>query len=915
MNPSSRSRRRVLASARHALLILGSLALGAATQAQTPLIFTHTKAALPGDTLTLHGAYFVQGANQPQVWFDQITGSTDTPNAETQAATVVSASENLLHARVPATLPKGLYAVFVKCGAFTSAHVWVNRAEAWQTLDLAGSKINPGRAFRLYGWSLDLPGATPQVWFENTATLARTAATVTNLDRANFLTLTAPASLAAGQTYRLIVNNGHGGTYGETTGPVLACVATPADPLNLGVPWAGEYAFATSNVYNVKTDTRLALHAVGDGVADDSAAIQAACDAASAAGGGQVYFPAGTYNLGATVLRPGKKVVLKGAGMNASTLVGTINPKTVHSTLGTVYHMGFIDLALTGGQIRFNSGSPDGGPVVFVRARIDTTGGAGLDVGGVKVGTLVKDSEIIARATTGKYVFVSAGTENLLMKNCYVQWSDGRLWAGAGRNLQIDDNTFARTVATDDSAPYEYGGWALDRSSQVAFIDNIFEKIGSGPIPQANDGETILDQAPPKLGGGHVTGATATTFTDSARAWAANELPAAGAHVFILDGPGEGQVRKIVSNTATTATLDAAWSITPTTASTYAVTWLGSQWLIAGNLFQNCPRTVWFYSSSNADVAVIDNTFINSGDIYIRSDQRLNDGHGRFSLFRNVLVQGNEMLNTDHVYPSQIIAHAVAAIAGETRLGNGFWDVAFRGNSIDSIRPSLTNNNGHGLNGEGYFSIGLGAGVVGGTEGAKGVLFDRNAARDLDFGFTLGSGAYQTAIFKPELSNVGTAWQNLTLSGASQAALNTVYVAPPATALIVDNSAATGVTITGAWTSSAADPGYHGTNYLHDGDAGKGTKSVRFSPTLATAGTYEVYLRWTASTSRANNVPVTITHAGGTASTQVNQKVNGGEWVLLGSYAFNAGTAGNVLVSTTGTSGYVVADAIKFEKQ
>jgi hypothetical protein len=133
--------------------------------------------------------------------------------------------------------------------------------------------------------------------------------------------------------------------------------------------------------------------------------------------------------------------------------------------------------------------------------------------------------------------------------------------------------------------------------------------------------------------------------------------------------------------------------------------------------------------------------------------------------------------------------------------------------------------------------------------------------------------------------------------------------------IIVDNGDATGVAVNGAWTSSSATAGFLGQDYLHDGNGGKGTKSVRFTPPLPTTGLYDVYLRWTAAGNRSANVPVDVTHANGVTTFTVNQTLNGGTWARLttsGPLTFNAGTSGNVLVRTTGTSGFVVADSVRF---
>ncbi|MFB9273778.1 glycoside hydrolase family 9 protein [Cohnella cellulosilytica] len=134
-------------------------------------------------------------------------------------------------------------------------------------------------------------------------------------------------------------------------------------------------------------------------------------------------------------------------------------------------------------------------------------------------------------------------------------------------------------------------------------------------------------------------------------------------------------------------------------------------------------------------------------------------------------------------------------------------------------------------------------------------------------------------------------------------------------AVIVDNRDIDNVSIVGAWTSSNAGTGKYGPDFLQDGNADKGAKSVTFTPELAEfgSGTYRVYAMWSSHDNRASNVPVDIVHADGTATVTLNQKTGGGVWLLLGTYRFETGAPGSVTVRTDGTNGYVVADAVKFE--
>lgn len=132
--------------------------------------------------------------------------------------------------------------------------------------------------------------------------------------------------------------------------------------------------------------------------------------------------------------------------------------------------------------------------------------------------------------------------------------------------------------------------------------------------------------------------------------------------------------------------------------------------------------------------------------------------------------------------------------------------------------------------------------------------------------------------------------------------------------VIMDNTDSTGVILTGAWTSSTGVSGYYGSNYIHDGGTGKGTKSIRYNPVLPYTGIYEVFARWTSSTGRSTNVPIDITATNGTFRVSVNQENNGGTWVSLGYYSFTSGTGASVLISNEGTTEgtYVIGDAVKF---
>lgn len=132
--------------------------------------------------------------------------------------------------------------------------------------------------------------------------------------------------------------------------------------------------------------------------------------------------------------------------------------------------------------------------------------------------------------------------------------------------------------------------------------------------------------------------------------------------------------------------------------------------------------------------------------------------------------------------------------------------------------------------------------------------------------------------------------------------------------IVVDEMAAE---LVGEWQYSTHTPPYVGLGYLHDMKAGKGAKSVTFTPELPHAGQYEVRIAHCYNVRRSMRTPVTIRHGKGEVTMRINQQEepeHGRLFRSLGVFQFEAGRKGWVRVSNEGTEGdkVVVADAVQF---
>jgi hypothetical protein len=101
---------------------------------------------------------------------------------------------------------------------------------------------------------------------------------------------------------------------------------------------------------------------------------------------------------------------------------------------------------------------------------------------------------------------------------------------------------------------------------------------------------------------------------------------------------------------------------------------------------------------------------------------------------------------------------------------------------------------------------------------------------------------------------------------------------------------------------------------LVDDRKGDGAAQASFTTTLARTGRYRVAIAFASGGNRATNVPVTVTHAGGTAKLKLDQRKKNTPFafVPVGEFRFAAGAASTVTISNQDANGYVTIDAVRW---
>ncbi len=132
----------------------------------------------------------------------------------------------------------------------------------------------------------------------------------------------------------------------------------------------------------------------------------------------------------------------------------------------------------------------------------------------------------------------------------------------------------------------------------------------------------------------------------------------------------------------------------------------------------------------------------------------------------------------------------------------------------------------------------------------------------------------------------------------------------------VDNTTSGRFSAGNNWkTSSYGATGNYGTThrYLNPGST---FAPARFKIKVPARDTYDVYGWWPASSGYNDRARFRIYTPSGWVNKDVNQRTNGGKWVLLGRYTLSAGDAYWVQVSNRSAGkGYIVADAVRIVRR
>jgi hypothetical protein len=549
------------------LLILATAAMAA------PAVYWASDPVRPGETVLACGSGF--GA-KPSVAVgrlnDKPAGLPPASKAlfptDARPATLYQPGDESVKFALPADLKPGVFA-YRLTGAGGEVSGLLNAPAVWWAQGDRGVTASPGGWVGAFGRNL-APGATPgtigYLTGPRNLTLKVTEAECWS---ARFAL---PGNLPAGE-YKLYVHNGYGGPAGWSQA-VKVTVAVP-------VAWSQ----TRLNVLDFGAD--------GGGNRDDTASVQAALAAAEANGGGVVYFPRGRYRLTEALTIP-RKTVLRGESSTLTCLFWPDMEKPPKALISGSNSFGLEDLTFyTFNYTKFltaDRSGPEAGDVFCHRLVVR----ANAYRGHMKPEEFDKRwREGLKDGFGGGYWLMDFGGRNIEITDCDLLSSGDVIALRNPHGARIANNIL-RAGRWGGSGIFEGDGvivehnqylgqdlttWGATGGAGYGNLQNVYIGHNLYRMEHGGDREAITADAPGGYYQGKPLSADATSLTVPSKPGRVD------AGIFILDGEGRGQYRRIAAVEGNKMTVDRPWDVIPDASSSVSVTHLLQHWLITGNDF------------------------------------------------------------------------------------------------------------------------------------------------------------------------------------------------------------------------------------------------------------------------------------------------------------------------------------------
>ena len=365
----------------------------------------------------------------------------------------------------------------------------------------------------------------------------------------------------------------------------------------------------------------------GDGVHNETAAFRAALNAAEENGGGTVYVPRGRYMLtGALILGP--NTLLKGESVKLTHLFwNPLNWDTgelPNSLIEGTHHFGVKDLVMWSsrawGLVMTSGPAEEQGYVELENLIVRQSGQLSGMVYQVKANRDVVDAELHSRWSRTGIVLRGRGMK---IRNCIFNTGGMYTFFAAGgfiQNCRFERHTTGvnqpymlvhpKGLIFEDC--YKQG----DGFGYAASIDesrNLYEARNTVPFDYTNDRECMtLDGGSGAYFGpiGSIDG-TALTLPEGAKTnqWSENRWIGGG--VFIINGKGAGQFRRIVSHTLTDIVLDSPFMVEPDSTSEISITTIRHHLYFVNNTITDAGAYQLYGSAQNCVMSGIHMTRCN----------------------------------------------------------------------------------------------------------------------------------------------------------------------------------------------------------------------------------------------------------------------------------------------------------------